>query len=307
MRVVEQVRDLGLAGTVVAIGNFDGVHRGHRALLERRRAWARAEDRPSAVITFFPPARVLFAGASYLNSPDEKLELLRAFAPDAVAMVPFDRDYARTPKDAFLDELAGLSPRAVVVGEDFRFGRDRAGGLDDLQHVPERLEVFGLRSDEDGVISSSRIREHLDRGDVAAAARLLGDRYLATGTVTRGDRRGRTIGFPTANLDLPPRKALPLGVFAVRVDTPSGRYGGMANVGPRPSFPDDPPRLEAHLFEFDGDLYDAQVTVRFVARLRGQRRFDGIDDLKAQLASDREDALRRLAADPDTPGAGAPR
>ena len=236
MRVVNAVGELALAAPVLAIGNFDGVHRGHRALLARTRAWAQEENRTSGIVTFFPPAKVLFQGASYLTSREEKLALLEPFAPDAVAVVPFSRDYARTPKEAFLDELATLAPRAIVVGEDFRFGRDRAGGLDDLQHVPERLEVFGLERADGAAISSSRIREHLARGEVADANRLLGAPYLAIGRVVEGDRRGRTIGFPTANLEVPPGKALPHGVFAVDVDTPGGRFGGMANVGARPSF-----------------------------------------------------------------------
>ncbi len=297
MRIVSDVPSLALDAPVLAIGNFDGVHRGHRALLARMRSWADEEGRPSGVVTFFPPAKVLFQGASFLSSRQEKLELLAAFAPDAVAMVPFDHDYARTDKSAFLAELAALRPRAIVVGEDFRFGRRRAGGLDDLQHVPERLEVFGLRLDGEAPISSSRVREHLAAGEIHAANRLLGSPYLAIGRVIEGDRRGRTIGFPTANLQVPPEKALPLGVFAVRVDTPDGRYGGMANVGPRPSYPDGAPRLEVHLFDFGGELYGERLTVRFVARLRGQRAFDGLEELTTQLEDDRLAALRALADD----------
>jgi len=297
MQVVDAVHRLPTRGAVLAIGNFDGVHRGHRALLRRMRAWADEEGRSAAIVTFFPPAKVLFQGMSYLASHEEKLALLEPFAPDAVAMVRFDRDYARTDKSAFLAELAELAPRAIVVGEDFRFGRHRAGGLDDLQHVPERLEVFGLEHDGGAPVSSSRIREHLLAGEIEAARRLLGAPYLAIGEVVEGDRRGRTIGFPTANLDLPVDKALPIGVFAVQVDTPDGRYGGMANVGPRPSFPDGAPRLEAHLFEFDGDLYGQRLAVRFLQRLRGQRRFDGLDDLVAQLRADRAAARAALDAD----------
>ena len=303
MRIVSDVPSLALERPVLAIGNFDGVHRGHRALLDRMRAWAAEEGRPSGVVTFFPPAKVLFRGASYLASRDEKLSLLETFAPDAVAMIDFTHDYARTDKAAFLAVLGELRPRAIVVGEDFRFGRHRAGGLDDLQHVPDRLEVFALRLDGDAPISSSRIREHLAAGEIAAANRLLGAPYLAIGRVVEGDRRGRTIGFPTANLELPPDKALPLGVFAVHVDTPEGTFGGMANVGPRPSFPDGAPRLETHLFDYQGDLYGERLAVRFLARLRGQRRFEGVDALTAQLDADREAALTALEQhDADAPG-----
>lgn len=295
MNVVASVRALPSSGGIVAIGNFDGVHLGHRTLLERTRAWASEEGRSAAVVTFFPPAKVLFQRLSFLASREEKLALLAPYAPDGVAMLHFDRAYARTDKRAFLDELAALEPHAVVVGEDFRFGRNRAGGLDDLQHVPERLEVFGLQHQGGEVISSSRIRDALAGGDLATANRLLGAPYLVIGPVVHGDRRGRTIGFPTANLDLDPAKALPLGVFAVTVDTPYGRFGGMANVGPRPSFPDDAPRLEVHLFDFRGDLYDAVLAVRLRARVRGQRRFDALEALTDQLAADEATARALLA------------
>ena len=295
MSVVEAVRDLPFPGGVVAIGNFDGVHVGHRTLLERTRSWAAQEGRSASVVTFFPPAKVLFQGLSFLASREEKLALLAPFAPDGVAMIRFDRAYARTDKRAFLDQLAALEPHAIVVGEDFRFGRDRAGGLDDLQHVPDRLEVFGLEHQGGEVISSSRIRDALATGDLATANRLLGAPYLVIGPVVHGDRRGRTIGFPTANLDLDPAKALPLGVFAVTVDTPFGRFGGMANVGSRPSFPDGAPRLEVHLFDFDRDLYGTSVSVRLRARVRGQRRFDGLEALTAQLRADETDARSLLA------------
>jgi riboflavin kinase/FMN adenylyltransferase len=296
---VTEVSALALEGAVLAIGNFDGVHRGHRALLARMRAWADEEGRASGIVTFFPPAKVLFQGASYLASREEKLALLAPFAPDAVAMVPFTHEYARTDKATFLRELATLAPRAIVVGEDFRFGRGRAGGLDDLQHVPERLEVFGLRHEGAAAISSSRIREHLARGEIGDANRLLGAPYLAIGRVIEGDRRGRSLGFPTANLEVAPEKALPLGVFAVEVDAPEGRFGGMANVGARPSFEGDPPPIEVHLFDFEGDLYGERLSLRFLARLRGQRRFDGLDQLTAQLEADREAALRILSGRDD--------
>lgn len=304
MRVEREVRALALDRPVLAIGAFDGVHLGHRALLARMRRLAHDEGRPSAVVTFFPPGKVLFQGVPFLASEAEKLQLLGTYAPEAVAMIPFTRAYARTDPATFLGELASLHPSAIVVGEDFRFGRDRAGGLDDLQHVPERMEVFRLLLDGEEPIKSSRIRDLLAAGDMTEAERLLGAPYRAHGRVVAGDRRGREIGVPTANVAVPEGKAMPHGVFAVRVDTPQGRYDGMANVGPRPSFPEGAPSLEANLFDFAGDLYDQEVTVHFLARLRGQRRFGGVDDLTRQLALDREAAQAALAGRGDA-GAGA--
>ncbi len=294
MKVVPNPSDLALKASVLCIGNFDGVHLGHQLLLGRLQQVAAETGTPSVVLTFFPPAKVVFRGKPYLSSADEKLHLLSAFQPDAVVMVPFSRDYAQTPKEQFLASVAHLNPKHLIVGEDFRFGRERSGGLDDLQHVTERLEVFSLERLGERVIKSSHIRELLRAGEVAEARKFLGYSYLAFGEVVRGDRRGRTIGFPTANIALPPEKALPLGVFAVRVETSKGKFGGMANVGPRPSYPDAPPSLEVYLFDFDGDLYGQTLRVSFEHFLRSQRKFSGLDDLKAQLDRDAQNAKALL-------------
>jgi len=285
LKVVGTPLELDLKGCAVCVGNFDGVHLGHQLLLRRLQEVARG-GLPSVIITFFPPAKVFFQGRSYLTSREEKLYLLRRFKPSAVVMVHFDLEYAKTDKGVFLEQLQHLSPKHLIVGEAFRFGHKRAGGLDDLQHVTEKLEVFSLRRLEEEPIKSSHIRELLRAGRVEEARRFLGYSYLAIGAVTAGAKRGRTVGFPTANVTLPPEKALPLGVFAVKVETPQGTYGGMANVGPRPSFPDAPPSLEVHLFDFSGDLYGKTVTVSFEGFLRGQKKFSGLDELKAQLTED---------------------
>lgn len=295
--------DLGAlqsAGLVLSIGNFDGVHLGHRALLHRMQRLAREQGRPSAVITFFPPAKVVFGDATYLSSAQEKVELLAEFEPSAVVMIPFSREYATTDKERFIAQLERLSPFAIIVGEDFRFGHNRAGSVADLRRVAASVEAFGLvtvgEGDDEEVVKSSSIRRYLEAGDIANANRLLGRPYLASGEVVTGARRGRTIGFPTANVATGERKALPLGVYAVSVDTASGRFGGMANVGPRPSFPEEPPSLEVNLFDFSGDLYGQSVTTRFHTHLRSQRKFAGLDELKAQLAADEVAARAALDA-----------
>ena len=294
---VDELAVLGgqpLAGGVVSIGNFDGVHLGHQALLTRMRELATERGAPSAVITFFPPAKVLFGDATYLTGPEEKVELLEGFDPDGIALVPFTREYAATPKQAFVSRLEQLQPKVVVVGEDFRFGHRRAGTLDDLRAVTERLEVFGLETVDGRPVKSSDIRDALERGDVGLAKRLLGRPYRATGVVQEGQHRGASIGFPTANVQVAARKALPRGVFAVRVPYLGRRWKGMANVGPRPSFPEAPPSLEVHLFEFDGDLYGQRLTVEFHHFLREQVRFQGIDEVRTQLTHDAEAARAAL-------------
>ena len=168
--------------------------------------------------------------------------------------------------------------------------------MNDLSQVSERLEVFNLKHAGDAPISSSRIRELLKEGDVESVKPLLGRRYAATGEVIEGEKRGRTIGFPTANIATDPAKALPLGVFAVTVETPQGSYSGMANVGPRPSFPEEPPSLEVNLFDFSGDLYGETLTVTFESFLRAQKKFSGLEEVKAQLAEDEKRARAFLAS-----------
>ena len=264
-------------------------------MLRRLQEVAAETGAPGVVITFFPPAKVVFRGKPYLSSAAEKLYLLGAFNPDAVVMTPFSLAYAETPKEHFLGELVRLRPKHLIVGEDFRFGHRRTGGLDDLQHVTERLEVFSLERLEEEPIKSSHIRELLQAGRVEEARRFLGYSYLVFGKVVQGDKRGRTIGFPTANLELSPEKALPLGVFAVTAETPQGRFTGMANVGPRPSYPDAPPALEVHLFDFDGDLYGQTLRVSFEYFLRAQKKFSGLDALTAQLTKDKDQAKKLQA------------
>ena len=170
--------------------------------------------------------------------------------PTAVVMIPFSREYARTDKAVFVDQLRRLAPHTIVVGQDFRFGHERAGNLNDLSPIATRLEAFGLVTHEGEVVKSSRVREHLEKGDVERANALLGAPYRATGAVVHGEKRGRDIGYPTANVATGERKALPPGVFAVTTTTPLGTFGGMAAVGSKPMFPDEPPTLEVNLFGF---------------------------------------------------------
>jgi riboflavin kinase / FMN adenylyltransferase len=304
--LVHAIEDVRVKEPIVCVGNFDGVHLGHRMLLERMRELAQRERRPGLVVTFFPPAKVVFGHATFLSSAEEKLDLLEAFAPDTVVMIPFDREYARTDKAHFVDELRRLAPHTIIVGEDFRFGHQRAGGLNDLSPIAGKLEAFGLRTFEGEVVKSSHVREHLKEGRIERANALLGAPYRARGRVQEGQRRGRSIGFPTANVVTDPKKALPVGVFAVTVEVGGVEHRGMANVGPRPSFPEEPPSLEVHLFDFDGELYGETITTAFHALLRGQMRFASLDELQGQLRNDEAGARAALAA-LDAPPERSPR
>jgi riboflavin kinase/FMN adenylyltransferase len=290
-------------GAVLVLGNFDGVHLGHRALVGRGREVASARGVDLVAVTFFPPAKVLFGSEPFLSDPIEKSELLREAGADQVVIIPFDRGFAATPPERFAAMLADLQPTLVVIGEDFRFGRDRGGGTEALQAAGIAVDILPLVEVAGTTAKSSAIREALARADLKRAEELLGGPYRIRGEVEYGFQRGRSLGYPTLNVQTKKGKMLPIGVFAVRVDTPQGRFDGMANIGPRPTFPDAPPALEAHLFDANLDLYGAPVVVELRAFVREQQRFDGIDQLRAALACDEQRARQLLASQRTSKGA----
>jgi riboflavin kinase/FMN adenylyltransferase len=302
---------------VLTIGNFDGIHIGHRAILRTVTDRARALDGEAVVYTFDPHPRKVLQGdraPGLLATTEQKLELLAAAQIDLVVLEPFTTEFARTSPEAFVRECvhARVSPREVYVGYDFHFGRDREGSMRTLIELGPRLgfavtiipEVtIGSRD-----VSSTRIRELLAGGAVEEAALLLGRPYAIRGRVAHGDERGRTLGFPTANL-APETELLPgHGVYAGRVqllDEPEAggpgpargaRFGAVTNVGRRPTFKaDDPPLAEAHLLDFAGDLYGRRIELAFESRLREELRFPGPDALREQIGRDVAEARRRLA------------
>lgn len=280
--------------TAVAIGSFDGLHLGHQALLARLRERARFHQVPSVVYTFDPPTRVLTQGVEFLSTLPEKLELLSRYGVDEVIAVPFTAEFAARPKSEFLDDLRSLRPLAVVVGEDFHFGKDRGGNIGDLRQISRDVTALPMHSLGGEDIKSTRIREFLRTGDVESVQRFLGRRYSAQGVVVQGDQLGRTLGFPTANVQVALGKALPRGVFAVRVQVESGgvteTHGGMANIGNRPTVSGSEARFEVNLLDFDGDLYGKELQVKFFAFIRAEQKFGGLDELKAQLLRDRAQA-----------------
>ena len=280
--------------TVVAVGSFDGVHLGHQALLARLKERSRHYRVPSVVYTFDPPTRVLTQGVEFLSTLPEKLDLLTRYGIDEVIAVPFTQEFASRPKEAFLDDLRLLRPRALVVGEDFHFGKGRAGGMADLREVCADVVALPMHSLGGEDIKSTRVREMLRLGDVEGASRFLGRHYDAQGVVVQGDQLGRTIGYPTANIRVPEGKALPLGVFAAKTFIDGQGHPGMANVGYRPTVNGRELRFEVNLFDFSGDLYGQEVQVKFWHFLRGEQKFGGLDELKAQLALDEQNARERL-------------
>jgi riboflavin kinase/FMN adenylyltransferase len=286
--------DPAFSGAVVAVGNFDGLHLGHQALFAAVRDLAgHLGGLPTGVVTFEPhPVRVL---APQLAPPlilrdDEKAAGLAALGLDVTYVVPFTPALASlSPREFCQQVLAdGLHVGGVVVGEGFKFGARAAGRLADLQAIfaDRAIEVPSVRVGG-YVCSSSKIRELILQGHVEAAATLLGHPYFVEGVVVRGDGRGRTIGIPTANIDSQ-RELLPrVGVYATRVVLDDGRViASVTNVGLRPTFQGEGVRVEAHLFDFDGDLYGRRVRLDVLARLRDEKRFNGIDALVAQIHED---------------------
>lgn len=284
-----EVADVPKGPKVVAVGSFDGVHLGHQYLLRQALAEAKTLKEPLLVYTFDPPTKVFTRGEGFLMDLQEKVEALRGVGVELILAVPFNEEFARRPPEAFLEDLRALQASRIYVGEDFRFGRGRAGGPEALERVaPTR--VVPLLSLGGEAVKSSRIRALLKEGKVEEARHLLGRPYGAYGVVVERDRMGRRLGFPTANLAVHPLKVLPPGVFAVEAEGAFGRYKGVANVGTRPTLGGEERRLEVHLLGFAGELYGEEVRVRFLKRLREERRFPSLEALKAQIAQDVEAA-----------------
>jgi riboflavin kinase/FMN adenylyltransferase len=294
-------------GTVVTVGTFDGVHRGHWDVLARIAARGRATGLASVLVTFDPhPLEIVNPAAApqLLTVGEEKVEVVAESGISYMAVVPFTPALQRFGAAQFVDEVLRrrFHMKELVIGHDHGFGRDRAGDVDVLRRLgAERgfgVEVVpAVMLDEQGTpVSSTLIRRLVAGGDLARAARALGRLYSVSGIVRTGDRRGRTLGYPTINLPAPPPRKLlpPEGVYAVRAQTPAGSFGGMMNMGPRPTFGDKATSLEVHLFGEAGELYDAHVRVEFVSRLRDTQRFPSPAALAEQLGRDRENALRAL-------------
>ncbi len=308
MRVFRDHHHRGLsAASVVAIGNFDGVHRGHQALIARARELA-AGDKAVAVVSFEPLPRAWFDSANApprLTGPAEKLRLLGAAGVDLAWLLRFNGALAGMSAHDFVAQIlvGGLGARVVIIGEDFRFGKGREGDLERMRALGHEFgfEVAPVADVTDGDlrISSTAIRNALAAGEFDRAALLLGRPYSVTGHVIRGKQLGRTLGYPTANIR-PWRGSIPLqGVYAVRARVDGGPWrDGVASVGVRPAVGGGETLLEVHLFDFDGDLYGRRLETRFLARLRGEEDFASLDALVKQMNNDASAARAVLASAP---------
>lgn len=291
---------------VAAIGNFDGVHRGHHHLVDETLAFAKAHGAKAAVVTFDPHPRRYFHPDEppfLITSLEMRKDLIKAAGAQDVFVLKFDADFAaHSPEEFLIGVLKNrLGLAGVVVGADFRFGKGRAGGIEALQSIAQSaglwVRIAEVISEQPFAekYSSSAVREAIAAGDMKTAERLLGRRWAVRGIVSQGQKLGRTLGFATANITLGDLVEPRRGVYAVRAKIDGEAFGAISNFGRRPTVDDGAPLLETHLFDFDGDLYGREIEVEFVDFIRDEQKFDGLDALKAQIAADCEAARTILA------------
>jgi riboflavin kinase / FMN adenylyltransferase len=294
-----------LAGAVVAIGNFDGVHRGHRAVIGAALKRARALGRKAAALTFTPHPRLFLRPQEplfQLSSECDKLRLLAATGLDGAMVMTFDAALAATPAEDFITKILAraLGIGGAAIGFDFHFGKNRGGSPAFLAEQGAKLgfavDVVPPLEDEGTPVSSGSVRAALAAGRVVEAAELLGAPWFVSGEVIHGEKRGRELGFPTANLKLDPSCGLKHGIYAVRADVAGKRHDGVASFGRRPMFDDGAPLLEVFLFDFDGDLYGRTIDVAFIGWIRHEQKFESIEALRQHMTADAtqaRDALKR--------------
>ena len=295
-----------LKGGVVAIGNFDGVHRGHRAVLDAALGLGRGTHHPVFAMSFEPHPRTVFNPAKpvfRLTPPPLKTEMLRVCGLDGALILPFTKDFAAVEANAFVQDILidTLGISHAVTGYDFHFGRARQGTPDYLRAAGAEhgfgVTIVQREEDENAdVISSSRIRDNLATGDMAEANALLGYRWFFESQVQHGDKRGRDLGYPTANLRMPEDCPLLQGIYSVKVKVGDDWYGGVASYGRRPTFDNGAALFEVYLFDFKGDLYGKTLRVHVVSYLRGEAKFDSADALVTQMDQDSEEARAALAS-----------
>ncbi len=309
MQIINDLKEISnrLENAVVTIGNFDGIHIGHQALFNQVIEKAETIDGTSVVITFEPhPIRVITSNKHFplITLHEQKVELIGATGVETLICIPFTREFAATPARTFVKEILCdlIGMKAIVVGQDYSFGRKREGNIFLLKEmsVTHGFEVIisGWIELEGGRISSTEIRNLVREGRVAEAGKLLGRHYQVRGTVMHGrDRGGRLLGFPTANLMLHDELCPKMGVYAVTVEYDKTRYKGVANIGYSPTFQEGRFGVEAHILDFDKEIYDQPIRLNFIRRLRDEKKFSGPESLAAQIRQDIEKARELLSSE----------
>ena len=288
--------------TIVTIGTFDGVHVGHKKILERITHSAETLDCESLVLTFFPHPRMVLHENSemkQLNTIDEKSSLLEMAGIDNLIIHPFDKDFSRLTAEDFVKQvlIEKFNLKKIIIGHDHRFGRNRTADIDDLmvfgQTYGFEVEQISAEEIDDVAISSSKIRNALLEGNTSLATEYLGYNYILTGTVVKGKQLGRTIGFPTANIQIQEDyKLIPKsGVYIVQSSVENKTVFGMMNIGTNPTVNGTTQTIEVHFFDFEGNLYDQKITIALLKRIRSEEKFESFEALKDQLMIDKETAL----------------
>jgi len=309
LKVYNCIKDFKpVPNAIVTIGNFDGVHLGHRAVFQKMISDARETGGQTVVVTFHPhPALVLNKNSGslkFINTLEKKIERIEAIGIDHLVIIPFTKKFAELSSEQFIKEyiITVLHPVKIVIGYDHHFGKNRRGSFElllklghEFNFQVEKVEPFI----KDGItVSSSKIRKLLREGRVEEANKLLGYEYSITGKVVRGNGIGRTIGFPTANISIANEYKLIAanGVYACRVFVNDEHYLGMGNIGTRPTINHGELTIEVNIFDFDRDIYDETITIAFVTRMRDEKKFDSLEALKKQLTNDKENTLKLLNA-----------
>jgi riboflavin kinase/FMN adenylyltransferase len=293
-----------LKNPAITIGNFDGVHRGHQALFQMVKDWAEKLSGESVVMTFDPhPLQVFFPQKtpSFITSHLKKLDLIARCGIDATIVVAFDKEFSRMSAREFVEVVLveKIGVKAIIVGYDYRFGHSREGDIGFLKQLGDqygfKVETVGGIRVNDTVVSSTAIRHMILNGKIREANKLLGRSFEVSGTVIAGRKRGVTLGFPTANIRMPAMTSPRTGVYVIEAEVDGKTYGGAANLGYNPTFGDTDLSLEAHLFDFDQDIYGKPITIRFIDRLRDELRFSGPAELVVQITKDVANAKEVLA------------
>ena len=308
MRVFRDLENLpAFKNAVITIGTFDGVHLGHQKLISRINELAVQYDGESIIVTFHPhPRLVIFPGDTslkLLNTTEEKVELLSHYKVDNVVVVPFSRDFSEQDAEAYISDflVKSFHPSYIVIGYDHRFGKDRAGDFSLLDRCKKQygyeLEAISKEMLDDIAISSSKIRHHLQEGNVALANDLLGHRYTLGGIVVKGLQNGRKLGFPTANIQVSDtNKLIPgTGIYAVRVRYNELIYNGMLSIGYNPTFDGEVQTIEVNILDFDKDIYGETLTLEFIDFIRHEKKFETIDELITAIENDKVEIQKLLA------------
>lgn len=306
-RTLQDIEDT-IAGSVVTIGNFDGVHKGHQKLIELACARAKAGDLVPVVVTFDPhPLRVLRSDRTppFITLTEQKLELISQHGPQACLLLEFTMDMAKLSPEEFVQKhlLDGLNMREMIIGYDYHLGKGRAGNFETLTELGvkhgftvDRLDPVSI---DNAVVSSTRIRDLVQAGKVWAVRPLLGRFYQVAGEVVHGMKRGGDLlGFPTANIKLVDELFPKIGVYAIWVELDGEVHQGVANIGKNPTFGNDALSVEAHILDYSGDIYGSDIRVHFVQRIRDEKKFNGIDELKARITVD-VDLGRQILSQPE--------